>query len=57
METVLTSAWQQGATAARTGVAITACPYPFTEYDFVTWTHGWVFATHTMAVSLNSDLF
>ena len=44
------SNWQEGATAARAGHPITACPYPASEWASVTWTNGWTTATHNMAV-------
>lgn len=46
----LTSAWEQGARAARAGEPASTCPYPALMYDFVTWHNGWVMATHQMAV-------
>ena len=44
-----TSAWQQGADAARAGLPASACPYPATTYHFVTWHNGWAAATHQKA--------
>lgn len=44
------SAWQQGADAARAGKPTSANPYSPLSYDFVTWMHGWTFATHRMAI-------
>ncbi len=44
------STWQEGATAARAGTAITDCPYTHGDWAVVVWTNGWTTARHTMAM-------
>ena len=42
--------WEVGAKAARAGAKITACPYPPSSYDYVTWLNGYAFAKHQMSI-------